>query len=850
MEDAAMYDEINDRARRDPEGAYRAAGFTGRLTPAAGGKRLRGLCPWHKDTNPSFVVDVEGDYAGHWGCFGCNTGGDLVEFYARLHRVERPEAAKALAGALGIAADDEPRRAKPRPARRQQHQATQPADRPTEDDVARLAAALARDLDRLAFLRDERCLSPAMIEAARLGVDGDRIAIPVYTEDGNLLDVRRYKPGGGGDKMVAWATGTGSARLYYPPGWRRPPAGETLIITEGELDCLAVADLGYLAVTNSNGAGSWAAATKGADWDLAGVTVIVAGDNDQAGQQRNTAVARWAYDHGAAEVRAVQWPADAPQGYDLTDYIRDHGGDGVSGDREAARETLRELLADAEVILPPAVEDMSDDADDEGSPVADKLIRLALDDAHVHLFRDENGDRYAEAPESDHIEVYPLPERGGGLRDWLSRRYRELTGRSPHAAALAQALTQIRAEAAIAPVRKVALRVAEAEGALWVDLCTPAREVVRVTADGWTLTREVPETLVFARPPSMRALPYPVSGGGGLAELRGVVNAAADDDYIMFVAAALAALRPGYPYPVLVLLGEAGTGKSFAARVLRYILDPQGDEGTALAVLPSTARDLYAIANSCHVLAFDNLSAMPGELSDAMSALATGGGFMARRLYTDSELSISTARRPVVLTGIGSSAHDLCSRADLLDRVVGVNLAPIPDDQRMPERDLWAEVRRLAPAVLSDLLDATSTALRHLPSLKLPVLPRLTDFAEWVVAAEPALPWSVGEFMRVYGENRERQVGALLDADPIAPHLRDLAATGWTGTPAELLSALDDCATESDRKRRDWPGNVRTLGRRLTLLAPALRRLGVEIIRERESKGSRQRSISLCITGE
>jgi len=95
-----------------------------------------------------------------------------------------------------------------------------------------------------------------------------------------------------------------------------------------------------------------------------------------------------------------------------------------------------------------------------------------------------------------------------------------------------------------------------------------------------------------------------------------------------------------------------------------------------------------------------------------------------------------------------------------------------------------------------------------------------------------------------------RQVGALLDADAIAPYLRDLAETGWTGTATELLSALDDCATESDRKRRDWPGNAKSFGRRLAILAPALRQSGIQIIRERDQRISRQRRITLCITDE
>src|SRR3546814_12373766 len=38
---------------------------------------------------------------------------------------------------------------------------------------------------------------------------------------------------------------------------------------------------------------------------------------------------------------------------------------------------------------------------------------------------------------------------------------------------------------------------------------------------------------------------------------------------------------------------------------------------------------------------------------------------------------------------------------------------------------------------LGALLDAASAALRELPNVRLPRVPRMADFAEWVTAAEP-----------------------------------------------------------------------------------------------------------------
>jgi hypothetical protein len=52
------------------------------------------------------------------------------------------------------------------------------------------------------------------------------------------------------------------------------------------------------------------------------------------------------------------------------------------------------------------------------------------------------------------------------------------------------------------------------------------------------------------------------------------------------------------------------------------------------------------------VLAFDNVSGLPGWLSDALCRLSTGGGWACRQLYTDNDEVLFDGTRPAVLNGI------------------------------------------------------------------------------------------------------------------------------------------------------------------------------------------------------
>lgn len=62
-----------------------------------GGWRLV-ICPFHDDHDPSLGINID---KGSFRCFACSaSGGDILDFYRKLHKVDFITAAKAL-GAWG-----------------------------------------------------------------------------------------------------------------------------------------------------------------------------------------------------------------------------------------------------------------------------------------------------------------------------------------------------------------------------------------------------------------------------------------------------------------------------------------------------------------------------------------------------------------------------------------------------------------------------------------------------------------------------------------------------------------------------------------------------------------------------
>jgi hypothetical protein len=291
-------------------------------------------------------------------------------------------------------------------------------------------------------------------------------------------------------------------------------------------------------------------------------------------------------------------------------------------------------------------------------------------------------------------------------------------------------------------------------------------------------------------------------------------------------------LRPGKPFPVLFLRGEQGSAKSTLARLLRSLIDPNR---AILRRPPRDDRDLIIAATNGWVVAFDNLSYMPDWLSDALCCLATGSGFGTRALYTDNEETLFQATRPIILTAI----EEIITRGDLLDRCLSIELEAIPDSERRTEAELDEAFAQAHPLILGALLDAAVLALKNLPSTRMPFMPRMADFACWVSAAETALGWKPGEFLKAYGSNRESAHEAVLsDSLLYAPLLMLLEQSGdcWEGTPSQLLEALKSRVNQKVAEEKSWPKKPNMLTNKLKRLAPALRVVGITIERDRQAQ--------------
>lgn len=472
---------------------------------------------------------------------------------------------------------------------------------------------------------------------------------------------------------------------------------------------------------------------------------------------------------------------------------------------------------------------------------AQLLIRLAGD---AELFHTPGGEAYARYKVGAHFEIATV--RGKSFRRWLIKRFYDSFKKPPGTQAFQDAAGILEATAQFEG-REVAVgvRVAGHGGRIYIDLCNQDWEVVEIGPGGWSVVTNPP--IRFRRAKGMRALPKP-QPGGSLLRLRKLINIGDDDNWIILVAWLIAACRPNGPYPVLVLLGEQGSAKSTLERILRLILDPSD---APVRTPPRSDRDLLIAATNSWVIAYDNLSGIQQWLSDALCRLATGGGFSTRELYTDSEEIFFDATRPVVLNGI----DHLTERADLADRSLILNLPRIADQNRRTEQQVYDQFERELPQILGALYTAVSAALQRLPNTTIAGMPRMADFAVWATAAEPALGFSEGEFLRAYQGNRVDAVQETLEGDAVAVAIlafmeqqEQKGRQNWQGSCKELNPYLEAFVEDGTKKSDAWPKTPRALSGRLRRLVTFLRESGIDIAFPQKGTKARQGKRVLTIT--
>lgn len=588
-----------------------------------------------------------------------------------------------------------------------------------------------------------------------------------------------------------------------------------ILIVEGEKTCEAAKRLlkdNYIATTWQGGCN----ALNKSDWKpLENRDILIWPDADPPGINASEKLARLLKTVKPKSIKIINPPKDKAPGWDLAD---------AENEKWNRNDIIRYMESNSYSISNAPKKTNSKDKDTPKKRQSAILVELAKD---VYTFESDGDETiYASFFLNDHFENWPI--RSNKFKMWLSGKFYFDQGLPPSNQALADAILTIEAKTLFNEQKeKVYTRVTRTENSLYIDLCCKRWSAVEITPRGWKIIDNPP--VKFRRSKGMLPLPAPVRGGN-LLDLSEVMNISGDQ-FILAMGWLLGTFNPHGPFPILVLQGEQGTGKSTQSRILRSLIDPSF---APLRTYPRSDRDLIIAANNSWVISYDNLSNIPWWIQDALCRLSTGGGFSCRQLYTNDDEAIFNTMRPIIINGIDQVAQ----RHDLIDRSIICKLDPIPSGMRRTEKEIMQTFQKIQPSIFGVICDALSTILAEEKNIKINELPRMADFIHWVIASESALPWDSGRFYKAFQEHKDEEIHDAVESDLVAHaiFLFIKEHKEWTGTPTLLLNKLTHHVPATTANSKSWPKIANTLSKRISRAQTYLRKSGIQIETYRNNK--------------
>jgi hypothetical protein len=392
---------------------------------------------------------------------------------------------------------------------------------------------------------------------------------------------------------------------------------QPILIVEGEEKVDKLHLMGIAATCSIGGAGKWR--QYGYPYylkDLKGAKIVLCPDRDIPGVKHCEDIAKdfpdaqWLYPFPNSPL----WnPLPEDTGVDIADWIDDG----------ATYEQIMEAIGDRRELLDQA---SVPDKESKSKTTADLLLAIASEAIYFHT---PEGDAYADITVEGHQETYQVKSKQ--FKEWLRfslyKRSEKTVGSETFNSVLGVLEGKAKYEGKEQPIY---LRLALYQEKIYLDLGDADWKAVEIDSDGWQIVSDYP--VRFRRPKGILPLCMP-ERDGNISELKQVLNLT-DEAWALILSWLSFCFYPVHPHPILILSGEQGSGKSFAAQILKSLIDP----GKApLQPEPKELQDLSIAANNRWVLCFDNLSNISNSISDALCRIATGGGFATRTLYENDE---------------------------------------------------------------------------------------------------------------------------------------------------------------------------------------------------------------------
>lgn len=340
------------------------------------GASYKGLCPFHEEKSPSFIVQ-KGDT--HYHCFGCGAHGDAIQFLMTHQKMSFGDAVESLAQRFHVhleKIDEAEEKKGPNKALLKQaldcasqffhfsllhsdegHDALQylyergidlEFIRHFQIGLAPKQAGMLRKVMQTKNIRDDVLVDAGLLTSTKEGqwrdFFSDRIMFPIYHHAGDVIGFsgRKYKEETFGGKYINTPETAlfKKSRVLFGLNYSRKRIAKErkAIIVEGQIDTLRLIQMGFNITVAGQGTAFGDGHVK--ELILLGVNLVyLAMDSDKAGQEATAKIGHLFQKEGI-EVQVINLPA----GQDPDSFLREQGPQAFSLLMESASDYLTFLV--------------------------------------------------------------------------------------------------------------------------------------------------------------------------------------------------------------------------------------------------------------------------------------------------------------------------------------------------------------------------------------------------------------------------------------------------------------------------------------------------------------------------
>jgi len=474
-------------------------------------------------------------------------------------------------------------------------------------------------------------------------------------------------------------------------------------------------------------------------------------------------------------------------------------------------------------------DEMSDEEGGGKQSVAEKLAIYALDQG-IEVFLDQMDEPHLVFP-GQSANAYPI--KSAMFKRWLAGIYWAEEEKGFSGETFSGAASILEGKAFHDNIKNTLFnRVAYYKECIYYDLGNNV-DVVEISRKGWRVINQSP--VIFRKFKHQLVQVKPVEGGD-FSQVLKYINIYSENDKLLFLTYLVTVLVPNIPRVISIFVGDQGSAKSTAQRVVRSLVDPSLSE---LLSPPRDINELAQNANHHYCLFLDNLSSLSESMSDVLCRLVTGIGFSKRKLFTDDEDILFNQKVAVGMSGINLVAE----KSDLLDRSLIIRFNAISEVNRVDESAFWQQFNKEKGMILGALFDTLSDTLRIAPNLRLSSKPRMADYAIFAAAAAEAMGLRSDDFLKAFEQNINRQNQAAIESSPTAQAIIKFMEDNnqWGGSSSLLHKNLVKIAEDQNLKVGGvggFPKSSNWLWKRIKQVRPNLLALGIDVAHDEDNTGS------------